>query len=47
VGVDRSSAFELVKLHHRAAIMSRCLDEQDRATARGEPYAFPGWRTAR
>ena len=29
IGVDRSSAFELVKLHaHRAAIMSRCLDEQ-------------------
>jgi phage N-6-adenine-methyltransferase len=47
LGVDRSSAFELVKLHkHRSAIRSRCLDDQDRTTARGEPYAFPGWRTA-
>ena len=47
IGIDRSSAFQLVKLHrHRAAIMSRCLDEQERATARGEPYTFPGWETA-
>ena len=47
IGIDRSSAFQLVKLHrHRAAIMSRCLDEQERATARGEPYSFPGWETA-
>jgi site-specific DNA-methyltransferase (adenine-specific) len=47
IGVDRSSAFELVKLHqHRAAIMSRCLDQQEQATARGEPYSFPGWQTA-
>ena len=47
IGVDRSSAFELVKLHaHRAAIMSRCLDELERAAARGEPYCFPGWQTS-
>jgi hypothetical protein len=47
MGVDRSSAFELVKLYrHRAAIMSRCLDEQEQAAARGAPYAFPGWETA-
>jgi hypothetical protein len=47
IGIDRSSAYQLVKLHrHRAAIMSRCLDEQGRATARGEPYSFPGWETA-
>lgn len=47
IGIDRSSAFELVKLHrHRAAIMSRCLDQQERATAGGEPYSFPGWETA-
>jgi hypothetical protein len=47
IEIDRSSAFELVKLHqHRAAIMSRCLDEQERATAGGEPHSFPGWETA-
>jgi hypothetical protein len=47
IGVDRSSAFQLVKLHqHRATIMSRCLDQQGRATARGESYSFPGWETA-
>jgi phage N-6-adenine-methyltransferase len=47
IGIDRSSAYQLVKLHrHRAAIMSRCLDEQGRATARSEPYSFPGWETA-
>jgi phage N-6-adenine-methyltransferase len=47
IGVDRSSAFELVKLHrHRAAVMSRCLDEQEQAAARGEPYSYPGWQTA-
>jgi hypothetical protein len=47
IGVDRSSAFELVKLHrHRAAILSRCLDEQARSGARGEPYSYPGWQTA-
>jgi site-specific DNA-methyltransferase (adenine-specific) len=47
IGIDRSSSFELVKLHaHRAAIMSRCLDEQTQSAARGEPYCFPGWETA-
>ena len=47
IGVDRSSAFELVQLHrHRAAIMSRCLDLQEQAAARGEPYSYPGWQTA-
>jgi hypothetical protein len=47
IGIDWSSAFELVKLHrHRAAIMSRCLDEQEQAAAGGEPYSFPGWETA-
>jgi phage N-6-adenine-methyltransferase len=47
IGVDRSSAFALVKLHeHRKAIMSRCLDEQEKSAARKEMYAFPGWRTA-
>jgi phage N-6-adenine-methyltransferase len=47
IGVDRSSAFELVKLHrHRAAILSRCLDERTQTTARGEPYSYPGWENA-
>ena len=46
IGVDRASAFRLVKLHkHRAAILSDCRDEQAKATARGEPYFYPGWRT--
>src|ERR1700693_545372 len=36
IGVDRSSAYQLVKLwHHRAAILSRCLDEG----------RFFGWET--
>jgi site-specific DNA-methyltransferase (adenine-specific) len=47
LGIDRSSAFLLVKLHrHRTAIMSRCLDEQERATARGVAYSYPGWESA-
>lgn len=47
IGIDRSSAFELVKLHrHRAAVMSRCIDEEARAAACGEPYSYPGWQTA-
>jgi hypothetical protein len=44
IGIDRSSAFEIVKLHrHRAAIEARCLDEQERAAERGEVYFHPGW----
>jgi hypothetical protein len=36
IGVDRASAFGLVKLHkHRAAILSDCRDELATATARG------------
>ena len=47
IGVDRSSAFELVKLYkHRAAIMSRCLDMAEQAAARDEQFDYPGWRTA-
>jgi phage N-6-adenine-methyltransferase len=47
MGVDRTSAYELVKLHqHRANVMSRCLDELEAATIRGDAYAWPGWRTA-
>ena len=46
IGVDRSSAFELVKLHqHRAAILSDCSGEQEKAVGRGETYFYPGWRT--
>jgi site-specific DNA-methyltransferase (cytosine-N4-specific) len=45
IGVDRSSAFELVKLHkHRATILSDCSVEQERAVGRGETYLYPGWR---
>jgi hypothetical protein len=47
LGIDRSSAFQLVKLHrHRTAIMSRCLDEQEQATALGVAYSYPGWESA-
>ena len=47
IGVDRSSAFELVKLHqHQAPILSRCLDEAAQAAARGEVYHWPGWGIA-
>jgi hypothetical protein len=46
IGVDRSSAFELVKLYkHRATILSDCSVEQERAVGRGETYLYPGWRT--
>jgi hypothetical protein len=46
IGVDRSSAFELVKLHkHRATILSDCLAEQEKAVGRRETYFYPGWRT--
>jgi len=47
IGVDKSSAYNLVKLYqHRAAITSRCLDEAEKAAARGEPFCYPGWLTA-
>jgi hypothetical protein len=47
IGVDRSTGFALVKLlKHRAAIMSRCRDEADKAAKRGDVYHFPGWWTA-
>jgi hypothetical protein len=47
IGVDRSSAFELVKLHeHRARIISLCKDEAEKAAKRGESYYYPGWETA-
>ena len=42
IGVDRASAFQLVKLHkHHAAILADCREEQDKATAQGEIYFFP------
>src|SRR5277367_857857 len=47
IGIDRSAAFDLVKLwKHRSAIMSRCLDEAEAAAKRGEMFNHPGWRTA-
>jgi phage N-6-adenine-methyltransferase len=47
IGVDKSSAYLLVKLQqHRAAITSRCLDEAELAAKRGEPFQYPGWLTA-
>jgi hypothetical protein len=47
IGVDKSSAYNLVKLwKHRAAITSRCLDEAEKAAARREPFQYPGWLTA-
>ena len=48
IGVDRASAFQLVKLHkHRAAILAECRERtKTEAIARGETYFYPGWRTA-
>jgi phage N-6-adenine-methyltransferase len=47
VGVDKSSAYNLVKLwKHRPAITSRCLDEAEKAAALGEQFQYPGWLTA-
>jgi phage N-6-adenine-methyltransferase len=47
IGVDRSSAYRLVKLHqHRPAIERRVMDEREMVTARREPYHYPGWETA-
>jgi hypothetical protein len=47
IGVDRASAFELIKLRHwRKQIMSRCRADEAEATTRRETYRFPGWRTA-
>jgi phage N-6-adenine-methyltransferase len=47
IGVDKSSAYRLVMLwQHRAAITSRCLDEAEAASKRGEPFRYPGWETA-
>src|SRR6202162_2905061 len=47
IGVDRASAFQLVKLHkHRDTTLAECREERAGAIARGETYFFPGWRTA-
>jgi phage N-6-adenine-methyltransferase len=47
IGLDKTSAFDLVKLHkHRAAITSRCLDEAETAAQHGEQFQYPGWRSA-
>ena len=47
IGIDRSSAFDLVKLwKHRTRILQRCIDAADVAARAGEPFHYPGWRTA-
>lgn len=47
IGVDRSSAFELVKLwKHKGAILARCQTDAEAAAKRGEPYYYPGWARA-
>jgi hypothetical protein len=47
IGVDRASAFRLIKLHkHRGAVLSKCRDELAKANALGETYFYPGWRIA-
>jgi hypothetical protein len=47
IGVDRASAFRLIKLNrHRAEILADCQEEENEADAQGQPYFFPGWRTA-
>ena len=47
IGVDRASAFRLIKLHkHRGAVLSECRDELAKATALRETYFYPGWRVA-
>ena len=47
IGVDRASAFQLVKLYkHRGAVLSECRDELAKATALRETYFYPGWRVA-
>jgi hypothetical protein len=39
IGVDRASAFQLIKLYkHRSAILSDCREEEDETTNRGECY---------
>jgi hypothetical protein len=39
IGVDRASAFRLIKLHkHRGAVLSECRDELAKATALRETY---------
>jgi hypothetical protein len=42
IGVDRASAFQLIKLYkHRSAILSDCREEEDETTNRGECYFIP------
>ena len=46
IGVDRASAFQLVKLHKlRGTALKECRVEREQAAARGETYFYPGWRT--
>jgi hypothetical protein len=46
IGVDRASAFQLVKLHkHRDTTLAECREERAQAIAWGETYFYPGWRT--
>ncbi len=47
IGVDRSSAYNLVKLWpHWTAVWRRCRVESAAAVQRGESYSYPGWKTA-
>jgi DNA modification methylase len=46
IGVDRASAFRLIKSNkHRATILADCRSEEHAAIGRGEYYFYPGWRT--
>jgi site-specific DNA-methyltransferase (adenine-specific) len=47
IGIDRTSAFELVKLlAHRAAVLAKCHDLQQQASLGGSTFSYPGWETA-
>jgi hypothetical protein len=47
MGLDRSTAMELVKLHHHSAkVRDHYEKRQAAAMARGLAYRWPGWKTA-
>jgi hypothetical protein len=47
IGIDRSTAFELVKLHpYREGVIARIKVEAAAATARGLVYIAPSWKKA-
>ena len=47
IGINRSRAYELLKLHqYHDAVMTRCVEEETEAAEQDMEYRWPGWERA-